>query len=218
MDWTPQKTNLPPIERAKQNIQALTGEIDAMVEAAKAIVINDDKSQNTANSMAGLAKKINKDIEARRKEIIKPQSEFVKKVNTFAKLWTDKLKTVWTEVDSKDYIYHSQKELERRKQEELIRKANEELQKKLNAEAKKSGVAAPTVMAKPLPKPDLTVRTEEGSSYWRDNWVGEIKDPAKVPVDFCSPDQSKINAAVKQGIREIPGVLIENRKIKSYRT
>ena len=218
MEWTPQKANLSPIERAKQNIQALTGEIDTMVEAAKAIVINNDDTQRQANAMAGLAKKLNKDIEARRKEIIKPQADFVKKINNFAKTWTDKLKTVWTEVDGKDLVYHSQKELERRKQEELIRKANEDLQKKLNAEAKKSGVEAPTVMAKPLPKVDLTVRTKEGSSYWRDNWVGEVVHPEQVPGEYCSPDQSKINAAVKQGVREIPGVLIENRKIKSYRT
>lgn len=217
--WTPKKhTALDPVEKAKQNIQALTGEIDAMVDTAKAIIISDDKSQVQANSLAASAKKLNKDIEIRRKEIIKPSQDFVKKVNSFAKIFTEKLKLVWTEVDRKDYTYHSQKELERRKQEELIRKANEKLQKDLDKEAKKSGVAAPQVQAKPLPKESQTIRTEQSTSFWRDNWIGEISDPAQVPAEYCSPDQKKINAAVKQGVREIPGVLIENRKIKSYRT
>ena len=216
--WEPKQVALDPIDRAKRSIQAIVGNIDGMVDAARAIIITDDKSQVAANSLAASAKKLNKDVEARRKEIIKPSQEFTKKVNAFAKIFSEKLKGVWTEVDRKDYTYHSQKELERRKQEALIQQANEDLQNKLNKEAKKSGVAAPQVQAKPLPKVDLTVRTEEGTSFWKNNWVGEVINSALVPPKYCSPDQKKINSAIKQGVREIPGVLIENRKIKSYRT
>lgn len=217
--WKPKNTTaLDPIDKAKRSITAIAGNIDGMIDTAKAIIISDDKSQVAANSLAASAKNLNKEIEVRRKEIIKPSQEFTKKVNAFAKIFTEKLKVVWTEVDRKDYTYHSQKELERRKQEELIRKANENLQKDLDREAKKSGVAAPQVKAKPLPKENTTIRTEEGTAFWRDNWVGEVTDPAKVPPEYCSPDQKKINAAVRQGVREIAGVLIENRKIKSYRT
>ena len=229
MNWKPkqlakriEKTGetiiLDPVEKAKRSIQAIVGNIDGMVDSAKAIIINDDKSQVAANALAGSAKRLHKDVEARRKELIKEPQGIVKKINSFVKLFTVKLETVWKEIDRKDYTYHSNKELERRKQEELIRKANEKLQKDLDKEAKKSGVAAPTVLAKPLPKVSSTVRTEEGSSYWRDNWVGEITAPSIVPSEYCSPDQTKINNAIKQGVREIPGVLIENRKIKSYRT
>jgi len=219
--WIPNKTTaIDPIDKAKRSITAIAGNIDSMVDTAKAIVISDNKSQVAANNLAASAKKLNKDLEARRKEIIKREKwqENLKKLNAFVKIFTEKLKLVWTEVDRKDYAYHSKKELERRKQEELIRKKNEELQKELNEEAEKSGVAAPQVQAKPLPKIDQTLRTEEGTSFWRDNWVGEITDPDQVPGKYCSPDQKKINAAVEQGVREIPGVLIENRKIKSYRT
>ena len=219
LKWKPKETvALDPVDKAKRSIQSMTLNIDSMVEIATSIVIKDDKSQLAANSLAAKAKTLNKDLEARRKEIIKPSQEFVKKVNNFAKIFTEKLKLVWTEVDRKDLLYSNQVELERRKQEELIRKANEKLQKDLDKEAKESGVAAPQVQAKPLPKVDQTIRTEEGTSFWRDNWIGEITDPAQVPAEYCSPDQKKINAAVKQGVREIPGVLIENRKIKSYRT
>ena len=197
LKWKPKETvALDPVDKAKRSITALVGDIDVAINAAKAIVIKDDKSQVTANSLAATAKKLNKDIEALRKQIIKPQQEFIKKVNAFAKIFTEKLKLVWQAVDRKDLLYSNQVELERRKQEELIRKANEKLQKDLDKEAKKSGVEAPQVQAKPLPKVDHTVRTEEGTSFWRDNWIGEITDPAQVPAEYCSPDQKKINAAV----------------------
>lgn len=211
-------TALDPIDKAKRSIEAIAGNIDGMVEVARVIEIKDDKSQLAANSLAASAKKLNKDLEARRKEIVKPSGDFTKKVNAFAKIFTEKLKTVWQEVDRKDLLYSNQVELERRKQAKLIADANEKLQADLNKEAEKSGVAAPQVQAKPLPKVDRTVRTEEGTSFWKDNWVGEITDPAQVPLKYWSPDPDKVKIAVKQGVREIPGVLIENRKIKSYRT
>lgn len=217
--WEPKNTTaLDPVDKAKRSIESMALNIDGMVDVAKAIVIKDDKSQVAANSLAATAKKLNKDIEARRKEIIKPSQGFTKKINAFAKIFTEKLEKVWREIDRKDLIYSDIVELERRKQAKLIEDANKKLQDALNKEAEKSGVDAPQVQAKPLPKVSTIVRTEEGTSFWKDNWIGEITDPAQVPTKYCSPDQKKINAAVKQGVREIPGVLIENRKIKSYRT
>ena len=219
--WEPKNTTaLDPVDKAKRSIESMALNIDGMVDVAKAIVIKDDKSQVAANSLAATAKKLNKDIEARRKEIIKHEKwqENLKKLNAFVKIFTEKLEKVWREIDRKDLIYSDTVELERRKQAKLIEDANKKLQADLNKEAEKSGVDAPQVQAKPLPKVSTIVRTEEGTSFWKDNWIGEITDPAQVPTKYCSPDQKKINAAVKQGVREIPGVLIENRKIKSYRT
>lgn len=226
MVWNPKKEVTPIKEKAssdilsiaKRDISAIVKNIDSMVDAASAIIIDDDKSQIEGNALAASAKRLYKDVETKRKEVIKPSGDFVKRVNSFAKMFTEKLQLVWTEIDRKDLSYHSKKELEHRKQEELIRKKNEELQKALDKEAKKSGVEAPKVQPKPLPKVDNTVRTEEGTAFWRDNWVGEVVDAEKVPINFCSPDASKIKDAIRQGVREIPGILIENRKIKSYRT
>jgi hypothetical protein len=39
-------------------------------------------------------------------------------------------------------------------------------------------------------------------------WKYEIVDPFKVPREFCTPDAGLINAAVKSGAREIPGIKI----------
>ena len=221
MEWTPTKKQtvaLDPVEKAKRSIQAIVGNIDAMVDGAMAIVIKDDKSQIEANALAGSAKRLYKAGDARREELIKDPQGVLKKINSFWKIFAEKLEKVWKEVDRKDLLYSNRVELERRKQEELIRQKNEELQKELNKEAKKSGVAAPTVLAKPLPKASTTVRTEEGTSFWRDNWVGEVIGPDLVLRELCSPDPKKIAQTIKMGTRDSPGILIENRKIKSYRT
>jgi hypothetical protein len=46
-------------------------------------------------------------------------------------------------------------------------------------------------------------------------WKHEILNPEAVPLQYCTPDPVKINAAIKQGVRDIPGVRIfSEEKIK----
>lgn len=45
------------------------------------------------------------------------------------------------------------------------------------------------------------------------NYDIEIVDANQVPAQYLIPDEQKIRAAVKQGIREIPGVAITERKV-----
>lgn len=47
------------------------------------------------------------------------------------------------------------------------------------------------------------------TSYWK----YEIEDETQVPLAYCSPDSAKINAAIKAGVREIPGVRVYEDKI-----
>ena len=60
----------------------------------------------------------------------------------------------------------------------------------------------------PIKEEKPIIRTEQGSASIRKAWKGEITDASQVPFQFCSPDQRKIDEAVKGGIREIPGVRI----------
>lgn len=49
-------------------------------------------------------------------------------------------------------------------------------------------------------------------------WKYEVTDPAKVPMQYCSPDTAKIQTAVRSGVREIPGVnIFSDEKIKAGR-
>lgn len=48
-----------------------------------------------------------------------------------------------------------------------------------------------------------------GSASTSKHWVGVVVEPGRVPLEYRPVDQKLINAAVKAGVREIPGVLIE---------
>jgi len=192
---------------------------ELMVKDAEAVVVKDDESVKFAVSLGGEAKKIVKAIEARKKEVTAEASDFVKAVGGFCKIFTDKLTLVEGGLKKKISDYQYKVELERRKQEEAARKAAEELQKKINAEAKKAGVEAPVVAAPVIPKTEGTVRTETGaSSYQVKRWVCTVTDPDAVPRGYCSPDQKKLNEAVRVGIREIPGCIIEEVSETRFRT
>lgn len=115
--------------------------------------------------------------------------------------------------------YQAKIELERRKQEDLAKKAAEDLQKKINAEAEKAGVEAPTVPAPVIPKQETVVRTETGtSSYQVKSWKCRIVDASLVPRQYCEPSTKLLNDAVKLGVREIPGCVIEEISDTRFRT
>lgn len=203
----------------KPSFQQYVERAELMVKDAEAVVVKDDESVKFAVSLGGEAKKIVKAIEARKKEVTAEASEYVKAVGGFCKIFTDKLTLVEGGLKKKISDYQYKVELERRKQEEVARKAAEELQKKINAEAKKAGVEAPTVAAPVIPKTEGTVRTETGaSSYQVKRWVCTVTDPDAVPRGYCSPDQKKLNEAVRVGIREIPGCIIEEVSETRFRT
>jgi colicin import membrane protein len=51
-------------------------------------------------------------------------------------------------------------------------------------------------------------RSASGSSSMRKRWVGEVVDEQAVPREYLAVDQRLINQAVRDGVRDIPGVRI----------
>jgi hypothetical protein len=259
------------LEAVKPSIMQIVGQIDKMTTDAQALVVNDDQSASFAVSLGGAGKKISKGIEARRKEIVADPNEFIKSVNGFCKIFTDKLDGLEKTLKKKIGDYQYQIELERREQERKQKEAAEALQKRLQAEAdeanrkareeaarkaeaemkvkrereeaeasergakeaelkalaakaeaerlealriaeanaRKIEVEAPTVIAPVVQEEKRTVRSETGSSsYQAKRWKGDIYNPTLVPAAYCTPDQKKIDEAIKAGVRGIPGVRI----------
>jgi hypothetical protein len=62
------------------------------------------------------------------------------------------------------------------------------------------------------------IRTGAGSASTRSRWVAYVTDPAAVPRTYMIPDQKRLNEAVKNGVREIPGVNIHEVTDLAIRT
>lgn len=94
----------------------------------------------------------------------------------------------------------------------------EEAKRKAEEEAKKHEIVAPQVQAPVAPKQDSTVRTETGTTaYSKRPWKHEIVDAKIVPREYCVVSDVLIRNAIRQGVREIPGVKIYQETRMNYK-
>lgn len=256
---------LPPgpalsLVAVKSNFQEFLAVIDTKIQAAKEIVVQDEASQKEAVALVGEAKKIIKEIDARKKSLpsYKLAKEFLDSLNAFANDLTSRFQNIVSLADPKVRAYMAKVELERRKQEEAARKAAAELQRKIDEEAAeanrkareeatrkaeedarakqaseaeieaakkkaeeeaaKNEIMAPTVAAPVIPKSNSITRAENGvSAFAKRPWKVKVIDEDLVPREFCSSDKKKLDNAVKQGLREIPGCEIYQDTQVNYR-
>lgn len=93
-------------------------------------------------------------------------------------------------------------ELERQKLEDERRQLVREQEARVLAAAQVE--AEKTAAKEAVSKPKSNIVT---------NYDIEVVDPSQVPAEYLSPDEQKIRAAVKSGVREIAGVTITERKV-----
>lgn len=85
-------------------------------------------------------------------------------------------------------------------------------------EAKRNAIEAPQVQAPIAPKQETTIRTDTGTSaHSRKPWKHEIINAKLVPREYCVVSDTLIRNAIKQGVREIPGVKIYQETKNVYR-
>lgn len=197
-DLTPVRVKLAPYD----------AEIDRMVAQAESLTVSDDATNAVAVEMGLQAKKIDAAIERVRKELVLDPNEYVKSVNGLAKGFQSRLSSIVASMRGKIGAYAQRQEMERRKAVEAARKAQAELQTKIDDEAKAANVEPVQVAAPVILKQQTVVRTEAGSASQRKVWKHEIEDEAKVSREYLMVDEAKVRQAVKQGVREIPGIRI----------
>jgi hypothetical protein len=108
-----------------------------------------------------------------------------------------------------------QREEAERKAREAAEKLQEEKDEATRAalvkeiEEETLAAAAPTPQAPLMMEKQGVVRTPEGSSFSKFSWKGRVVEPDLVPRDLCEPSQKLIDAAVKGGVRQIAGCVVE---------
>lgn len=209
---------LPSEDEAIRDLTARTSELEA---TAKALIIEDEEGLRRATDMLGWIATLKRQVEERRQFFVKPLNDQVRRVNDFFKEMLRPLETADRILREKVLAYRQEQERKRREEEARLRKMLEKEQKKLEREAAKQGLPAPP----PIPTPTASVapqpKTVEGSLgavSAKLVWDFEIEDETKIPREFLMVNEKAIRAAIKAGVRRIPGVRIFQREELAVRS
>lgn len=139
-----------------------------------------------------------KKIEAKRVEYTKPLDESKKRIMADFKALTEPLEVLVGEIKSKMTHFYKQ---------EQIRLADEQAKREAEAlaKAKEEGVSEVTVEVVEQPKSQVG---EVATTTVKKVWKWEFEDASKVPHEYFTIDEKKINQAVRDGVREIAGIRI----------
>ncbi len=193
---------------------------EELTQEALEMTITGPKGEAAAVTLGSKMDALVKEIERRRKSMVEEPNQYVKSINNLAKVYQEKLNPGITSLKGKLSAYAYEKRIEAQRKAEAEAKARAELQAKidaetarLNAEAKSRDenakpIEAPKIEAPLTAEPPKTTRTEVGKATQVTTWAFNVVDPAKVPAEYLVVDEKRIRQAVKDGIRQIPGVEI----------
>ena len=196
------------IDGARRALRLFEDKVSVMESEAQELTVTGLLSAANATEMTGQVKRLANQIDSRRKEIILEPDSFVRKVNGFVKPLADRLKALEALLKRKLSDHAYQVELQRREIERKQNEARIELQKQVDAEAKAKGVESVTIAPVAMPTKKEPVRSDSAVSSAVMVWRHEVINHHLVPRDYLMVDDVLIKAAIKAGIREIPGVRI----------
>jgi len=202
--------NLIPLETAVRQFDEARAKINEIAQQCKNIIVSNDDSLATAENLAKTAREVDKLIETKRKEVTKPLLDRKKEIDNFAKEITAELNDAVKGLRSQILTY--KQEQERKRQEELRRieeekrKKEEELKAKLAAEEE---IKPEEVQEfKEIRAEEQKLQSAPAPSGIRKQWTFELVDLNKVPHQYLMLDEAKVKAAIKLGVRDIPGIRI----------
>ncbi len=199
-------------ETEAQEVQELTS---GVVQAAESVVVNSGEGMNEASDILSWVAKAKKQVEDKRKFLVKPLNDHVKAINEMFKGYMAPLEQADAMLRKKVLTYRQEQERIRRAEEERLRKEAEAERKRLEKQAKKEGVAPPPPpppVAPTMQEQAKTVHSDMGAVSAKMVWDFEIVDEDKVPRNFMIVNEKAIRAAVKAGVRNIPGVKVYQKE------
>lgn len=202
-------------------VAEVTNTYPEIAERVKNLKVIDPDTLALAGETIAILHKIGKAVESKRQELVEPFNTRLREINGVFKDATDKIdalekhcklevRAYQAEVERMNREAQARIEAEYRQQEAERLKA--EAERKAKDEAGLPPLELDAFVLKPPPVPaapaPTTVRGTVGSIRTVKVWRFEIVDPALVPRDFLEVSDVKVRAAVRAGVREIPGVRI----------
>jgi hypothetical protein len=211
----------------------LSADLSLMVTPVKALTVKDADSCAKAVAARREVKSWEKKIEEKRKELVAPLNEQVKRINEYAKLIANPIGEATAHIDSQlrewERILEAQRQIELKRAHAEKMRMEEETRKKIAEQAEEAAALAMFEVAEKadevLAKAEAEAIRIEYQAHKLHNdtvkeiksnkvagsrrvWKFEITDPTQVPSVFLIVNEQAIRAAVNAGTREIPGVRI----------
>ena len=217
-------------------------QIDAMRAQAAAVQVTDQESHDAALAMIGEAKQIAKRIETKRVEVKAPYFNVCKAIDGFAGPLVQSVKEIAGALEDKIRPWIIEQDRKRRQAEAEARRAAEEARRKAEAEAAERARQAAAQAAdkgEPPPPPEPVIvlsvpdvptetksRVETATASVDVVWDYHIEDLAELlsygpavmarEAEIVRAMTPWINAQIKAGVRQIPGVAIyQVEKVKT---
>lgn len=206
------------IDAAKNSLMQFRSSVNGMQREATELQIIDAATEAKAGEMIAQTKALKKQIETHQELLISSPQKFVRAVQSFTLPFRKDLESIEAQLKRKmgDYGYH--KEMARRKAEAEAAKAAAALQKKIDKQAAKAGIEPVQIPAPIVPPESAPIRTESGTTSYVPVWGYELIRIEDVPHKYLMIDDAAIKAAIRAGIREIPGLSIKERMQVRTRT
>ena len=200
----------------EKTLTAFEGGVNSLVIANK-----DDLTR--AGDILFQVKDFIKKSDAKKKELVKPFKDAIRKLENEFDPKIDKAKEIKSILDGKISAYQmevlkkQQEEEKLRREQELLRL--EHLKEELEEKAAKENNSAilneaikveerqERMMSEPI-KTSQSARGDISTTTLSMVWDYRIKSENKIPREYCSPDLGKLRRAVNDGERTIPGVVI----------
>lgn len=189
-------------------VKQLRDEATGLLEIAESFVVNAD-TFDEATDLLGWIAGAKKKLEEQRVFFVKPLNDQVKKINERFKSYAAPLEQADQVVRGKVLGFRQEAERQRREEEARLRRQAEAERARLAAEAAAQDLPEPPPPPIPvIPRAPKTVRSNMGTATVKKVWDFEVLDERQVPREFLIVNEKAIRAAVKAGVRNIPGVQI----------
>ena len=235
--WVPQRRDPMDPAPLKAQFTMFIAEFENMAALADGVEVVDDDSNRRAVAMIGQVKQVLKAVETRRKDVTEPYLKIKATVDGYCRELADHGKRIEYVLGEKIRPYMMLQEAKRREAAERARNEAARLQAEAEEQARvRVREAAESGRGEALAEPPIPVyvaeaprpveaRTESGTAKLKTEWAWELVDVRLLPeaiIESRKADISKaiapaINANLKMGVRDIPGVRIFERTVLKTR-
>lgn len=179
------------IDTIKHEIEEYRAEVNEVLQYTKSLEIKSQWDVKRSIDYVARARDLKDQIDEKRKELTKDAKDFCGKVSSLAKAFTEPLSMV------EDMIVQKIEHYRMHNEEDII---------DLLPGSDEMDLMIPSFQTEDKTRSDLaTLNTRISHTF-------ELQDANLVPREYLVVDEKKVNLALKNGIRTIPGLLIQEHK------